>query len=560
MRSRWIAALFSSLLMIPALPAAEGAGPIRKVEWSGVELFGGGRPAGIGYLLQGFALSDSLLSAEMSRIDSLYFSLGYLSVEASVDTTMRGGGVEVRIDIHEGRQAVIGDISIGGSAVLSEEETMKRLGALPGGLFDPRALEKGMASLLSYYNDTGYPFAQVWMTGFRFDRGSNTVELSFSIYEGKAAHISGISFEGISRTDSTVARRISRIGRGDEFRERDLARAREYLLNSGLFVTVSPVRVMRRSEDLVDLVIPVKEREKSNAAQGAFGFSQKEDGDYRINGALRLELVNIAGKGRDIRFDWLNDGLKYSRTEVLYTEPFFLSSPVHLDAELRQTVHDTLYDMVSAGIYSRIPVGPSYSLITGAAGERTVFGDGGDLLRTSRQRYRLGLKRDAGSRFRLEMHLEGAWKNSYYGGGMSESEWQLLYHFDASAEREVFGRQAVYCRLVSQGVFSRSEVPLSEMYPLGGARTLRGYRENQFRGERIDYLNIEYRFGGESRIFIFDDAGAFYRPGEGWQVKNGFGFGLRSSSQLGTVELSFGVGDKFSLEGTRIHISLIERF
>jgi hypothetical protein len=43
-------------------------------------------------------------------------------------------------------------------------------------------------------------------------------------------------------------------------------------------------------------------------------------------------------------------------------------------------------------------------------------------------------------------------------------------------------------------------------------------------------------------------------------VKNGFGFGLRSSSKLGTVEMSFGVGERLALEETRIHISLIESF
>ena len=43
-------------------------------------------------------------------------------------------------------------------------------------------------------------------------------------------------------------------------------------------------------------------------------------------------------------------------------------------------------------------------------------------------------------------------------------------------------------------------------------------------------------------------------------MKNGVGFGLRSVSPLGVIELSFAVGDRLSLEGTRIHISLQEQF
>ena len=88
----------------------------------------------------------------------------------------------------------------------------------------------------------------------------------------------------------------------------------------------------------------------------------------------------------------------------------------------------------------------------------------------------------------------------------------------------------------------------------------RGYRENQFRGEKVGWANLEYRFGGESRIFLFYDAGTYYREETGWEIVDGFGFGLMSSSKLGTVALSFGMGERVALDGMLIHISLIENF
>jgi outer membrane protein insertion porin family len=118
----------------------------------------------------------------------------------------------------------------------------------------------------------------------------------------------------------------------------------------------------------------------------------------------------------------------------------------------------------------------------------------------------------------------------------------------------------MFARLVSEAVFSTGTIPLAELFPLGGATTLRGYREGQFRGERLAFTNLEYRFGEGGWLFLFDDLGAFYRRDGGWAVKNGTGFGLRSQSPLGVVVLSFGVGERLSLEGTRIHISLVEKF
>ena len=49
----------------------------------------------------------------------------------------------------------------------------------------------------------------------------------------------------------------------------------------------------------------------------------------------------------------------------------------------------------------------------------------------------------------------------------------------------------------------------------GGAESLRGYREGQFRGDRVVYGGIEYRYGDPraARVYTFFDAGAFSRRG-----------------------------------------------
>jgi hemolysin activation/secretion protein len=159
----------------------------------------------------------------------------------------------------------------------------------------------------------------------------------------------------------------------------------------------------------------------------------------------------------------------------------------------------------------------------------------------------------------MDLSVEGALRKEY-AGGETGSDSQVLYRCEAFGEIPAFTRQSVYLRFVSEGVFSREAVRPAETYPIGGARSLRGYRENQFRGEKIAWANIEYRFGVASRIFLFYDAGVYYRKDSGWQFLDGVGFGLLSSSKLGTVALSFGMGERIALEGTLIHISLIENF
>ena len=109
------------------------------------------------------------------------------------------------------------------------------------------------------------------------------------------------------------------------------------------------------------------------------------------------------------------------------------------------------------------------------------------------------------------------------------------------------------------------DVEDSDLYP--GAVLLRmlaggicGSDGPKFRGEKVGWTNLEYRFGGASRIFLFYDAGVYYREDSGWEFLDGIGFGLMSSSRLGTVALSFGMGERVALDGMLIHISLIENF
>jgi outer membrane protein insertion porin family len=515
--------------------------------------------AGESLLREGAPLSDSLLAAELVRLDSLLFSYGRLGAAITVDTVRGDGRCEMHITVAEGARTAVGDVTVSGSTLYTPAEVIRILGAGDEAPFDPPALGDAMERLLLEYNDAGFPYAQVWLTGFQYRPEGNRADLSFSIFEGDRAMIARVLFDGLTKTDTALALRTSRLRAGEVYNERSVRRSSDFLRAANLFETVGEAAVRRGRGGTVDVVLPVTERKRDNRFQGAFGFSRRDGGEYILNGSAEAELRNIAGTGRNAFFSWMNDGRDYSRVDVGYREPFLFSAPIHLDLEVRQVIQDTIYTFHSGGLYLGIPIGPDLSAVVGAAADRNVPGEG-DLVRSIRQRYRIGFEGRRGRFLGIRAHVEGAYRRSYYSGDRTEREGQILYFFEGTAEVPTFRRQSIFCRLASEAVFSSGDIPPAERFPLGGAKTLRGYRENQFRGERILFSNIEYRFGGEGRIFVFDDVGWLYRGDGGWSVKNGVGFGLRSVSPLGIIELSFAVGDRLSLEGTRIHISLLEQF
>jgi outer membrane protein assembly factor BamA len=539
-----------------AAPPARAAAVIREVEISGATAIPASELRRGSLLRPGTFLGDSLLSGELARIDSIYFAHGRPGTSVTADTAAAAGGVRVLIAVNEAEVARISALAISG--LPPDEAAPASRGLREGDPFDPAAMEEALSGLLARCVEIGYPYAQVWLTGFSYESSNNTVSLSVSVFTGERSLIGRIVFEGLAKTDSSIALRTSRLSSGRTYRERDVASAREYLAASGYFETVGEARLERRAGGRVDVRIPVRDRARTNIFQGAFGISRDGEGDYLLNGSIELDLRNIAGSGRNARIATLNDGRRYSRIELKLHEPFVLSSPVALDAELTQIVQDSTYIWHAGGLYARIPLGPASAVTGGLGADRNVPGSG-ELDRSVRQRFRIGISAERNAA-RGELHVEGARKESYYTDGRTEGEWQFLYRFSGETSIPAFAGQSLYLRLVSDAVFAKGEIPLAETYSLGGARSLRGYRENQFRGERIAFTNIEYRFGESGGLFVFDDAGIFYHADEGWTFKNGVGFGLHSVSPVGVLTLSFGVGERLSLDETRVHVSLLERF
>ncbi len=553
------AALTFSIVFLLAVTAQAGERRIRTVTYSGAEVVRSSVLYSGSLLKSGNAFSDSLLDFELLRIDSLYFSQGRLAASVSIDTLAGPESVDISIEIDEGKQTRIAAVKITGPSAIPLDQVSRILGLDEGDLFRPVNLETALGALLQAFNTSGYPYAQVWLTQFDYDASSNRVNLAISVFEGEQSILSSVMFEGLSNTDSSFALRVSRLKTGVRYDEEAVMLGRTYLQAAAVFRSVGEPSVIQLEKGKVAVWYPVEEAERSNLFQGALGVAQRGGDDYVLSGAVDLELKHIGGTGRDAHLSWMDNGESHSRLSLSYHEPFLFGSPLSLDAEVGQVIQDSVYIYHSGGAYAGLPVGPGFRLTAGAALDRNVP-ENGELIRSIRQRYRLGMVKSTGSYLRLSLQVEGGSRKSYFDDGMEKRDGQLLYDFEGRVTLPLFYTMGLYFRLVSRAVFSREEIHSAEMYLLGGATTVRGYREGQFRGEKIAFANVEYWFGGEGAFFLFNDIGAFYRAEDGWEVKYGLGFGLRSSSPVGILHLSFGLGDEIALRATRVHISLQERF
>ncbi len=111
--------------------------------------------------------------------------------------------------------------------------------------------------------------------------------------------------------------------------------------------------------------------------------------------------------------------------------------------------------------------------------------------------------------------------------------------------------------------WSDGDMPLSQRFSMGGSDTLRGYEDDQFRGNSMLKATLEYRFPIIKKVqgVLFTDNGYAWdkRHEDEFDlglIKNSVGAGLRINSPLGPVKLDYGWGD----DGGMFHFSFGGQF
>lgn len=107
------------------------------------------------------------------------------------------------------------------------------------------------------------------------------------------------------------------------------------------------------------------------------------------------------------------------------------------------------------------------------------------------------------------------------------------------------------------------DMPLSQRFSMGGNDGLRGYEDDQFRGNSMLKATLEYRFPIIKKVqgVLFTDNGyawdkRFEDEFDLGLIKNSIGVGMRINSPLGPVKLDYGWGD----DGGRFHFSFGGQF
>ena len=491
--------------------------------------------------------------------------------------------VDLNIWVTEGAPAVVASLLIEGVKALDTGLVRSVMETGPGKKFMPPQLDRDISALLDLYQRSGYPFATVRLGKLRFDRVADTAfaYIGLTIDEGSLARIAWLHVDGNTLTRTGVVARAARLREGELFTGDQPELVRRRIQRLELFSNVSLPELSVDSAGRMGLTVKVSEG-NPNRFDGIVGYipSSGPGSPGYVTGLLDIQFRNILGTGRWLSARWYRENQASQEIGLRYREPWVASLPVHVEAGFNQRKQDSTFvrnlydgaaelmvtDALNLGVlFSSEQVLPTEGYGTRALGKSHSLSFGVSLTYDSRDD---PVTPSAGLRYHTE-----------YSTGSKESDSPVkgVNSIRSATQRLAFDIQYFVSPLrhqvVAVGVYARDfrsgGVGLSDLYRLGGAVTLRGYREGQFLGSRVAWTNLEYRFltGGRSYAFGFTDFGYALIPSNPDQglaraenARMGYGIGVRLDTPLGLMGLSlaFGKGDTFST--SKLHLQLINEF
>jgi outer membrane protein insertion porin family len=108
--------------------------------------------------------------------------------------------------------------------------------------------------------------------------------------------------------------------------------------------------------------------------------------------------------------------------------------------------------------------------------------------------------------------------------------------------------------------YATGNMPDSGRFSVGGIDTLRGYDDDQFKGDKMFTASAEYRFPLAKKVqgVVFTDVGNAW-DGEGYKLddlKSSVGIGIRLTTPLGPIRLDFAKGS----QGNKTHFGFGGQF
>lgn len=463
--------------------------------------------------------------------------------------------------------------------------------------------------MLNHLENTGYPFARVYLDSLVLDK--DMVSALLKINKGPLYKIDSIRLYGNAKISNSYLQRYLDIPNGSIYSKEKLLRINKKLNELVYVEQEQPFNItMLGTGSVLNLYLKQKKSSQINILVGFLpNNDQLSSKKLLITGEGSLNLKNALGNGETIGLNFQALQVKSQRLNLLYQHPYIFKSPVGLDFSFDMLRKDSSFLNVNFQLGTQYVLNNNQSgklflqrfqTIVSEGGINTVLllqtrrlPDVGDVsswnvgldyeLNTTNYRYNprkghaFNIVTTVGSKkikknnqvtelrdpndpgFNFEKLYDTLKLNSY----------QLRIRAIAAKYFPLDAQRNTIKTAINAGLFKTGNIFRNELFQIGGYKLLRGFDEESQYVSQFAIATVEYRYlvGQNSYFYVLADAGWGRNSSQDIKINHtyfGTGLGLAFETRAGIFNLAWAVGKrddtKFNLRQSKIHFGFVNYF
>lgn len=481
----------------------------------------------------------------------------------------------VIITYHVLENPVLKGVNITGNTVESSDTLNSFVTLKTGEILNSRELNKAVTAIQEQYRRDGYILAKI--TDMNIDKNGI---LNLKVNEGI---LEGYKVKGNTKTKERVILREMRQKPGEPFNSKLARRSMQRVYNLGFFEDVNI-----KMNPGVDPNAVVMELDVTEKRTGSFGIGAGYSSEDGVIGMVSIGDTNFRGTGDAISLTYETSGddtdahgytFSYRRPwldskETVGTFRIYNRTYEYDDYDTSGDLKETYMRKYSGGeiVFGR-PVSEystNYVTLRNRKDSYVRHVDDGNMGDRSTDAYKQWRDDNFGTTRSVTFeHVTDTRDNVY--NPMSGSRLSLSGEFagfggdfdfqkyTVDGQRYIrAGRSQVWALRARYGI-GNGDISEFNQYRIGGQGSLRGYREDQFRGDREFLGTLEYRFPIIKKVqgALFTDWGGAWDSGLTPDNMHGsVGVGIALTTPIGPLRFDYGWGD----DGGRVHFSVGSTF
>ena len=429
----------------------------------------------------------------------------------------------------------------------------------------PESLARLHMTLVSYYENNGYPFASSRLKNIAYSDES-TISAVLDVTKGPLTSIDSIVIIGDAKISELYISNYIDIKEGDVYDQSKLS-AIDNRLRELPFVKLKKPSIVGFTKKYTKLYLFL---DHVNCSQfnGLVGIlPDKATGKVTVTGDVKIALKNAFKKGELISLNWRKLQSLTQDLDINMNYPYLFQSQIGVNGKLKVFKKDTSYlelnqrlgvqyllsggnylmlyfnnyssNLINADKYASATVLPDFADVKFQQYGISILQSKLDYRLNPRQGYRLQISGAAGKKvISKNPELNEA---LYDNVELSSLQFKLQANVDLFIP---FAKRSVIALSTKSGYIINDNMFLNELFRLGGLRTLRGFDEESINASLFAIGSIEYRFLLErnSNLYLFGDYAYYERTIQNDHVSDrpfSIGAGISFQTKPGIFSINY---------------------